>query len=126
MLKCLDFGLFSLSHNLTITAGCQYQHMGRYFGDKFVTECGHCNYCVSKSSLEVRQLPVLGSKSTYDRYKEAFGVGKSKSGKTEGKTEGKEVENVEEICSCISLGLKWSYKPYLIIFAFLYFRFFYF
>eukprot|EP00026_Physarum_polycephalum_P002813 Phypoly_transcript_02821.p1 GENE.Phypoly_transcript_02821~~Phypoly_transcript_02821.p1 ORF type:complete len:863 (+),score=134.52 Phypoly_transcript_02821:211-2589(+) len=88
--------------------GCQYQHMGRYFGDKFVTECGHCNYCVSKSSIEVRQLPVLGSKPAYERYKEAFGVAKSKKDQ-EGKVA--EVESVEEVCTCVALGLKWTYKP---------------
>ena len=81
--------------------------MGRYFGDKFSVECGHCNYCASKSSIEVRQLPVIGSKPAYDRYKQAFGM--AKAGKS--KTEEADVI-IEEECKCITLGLKWSYKPY--------------
>ena len=80
----LPFPSLCLLNGTKYKLGCQYQHMGRYFGDKFSVECGHCNYCASKSSIEVRQLPVIGSKPAYDRYKQAFGMAKAGKSKNRG------------------------------------------
>lgn len=85
--------------------------MGKYFGDSFSNECGHCNFCVTKKALTVRQLPVLSSKSAFDRYKESLSL----SDTLPSPSSSAPVDGVlaSDECHCNALGIKWTYNPYL-------------
>jgi hypothetical protein len=45
--------------------GCSYAYLARYFGENSIEKCGHCQYCMTGSTL-----PVQVPRSTYELHEE--------------------------------------------------------